>query len=113
MEIKLNIYDETMKEVAKVYTIENFRLKFGTIEDLIKLIDLDKLKEGTDAEIASMALSLVSQGFDSIKDVLKCSFDGLNDEEIKFTDTFEIVGVIVSMIKFAIEKMSGFASGKN
>ena len=113
MEIKLNIYDDTMREVRKTYTVENFKIKFGTIEDVIKLIDLDKMQTGSDTELANMAFNLVTKSFESIKDILKCMFEGLNDDEIKNTDIFEVVHVIVAVVKYAIKRMSTFASEKN
>ena len=39
MELKLNIYNK--KEIVKTYTAETYDLMFGTVEDLIDLINLD------------------------------------------------------------------------
>ena len=83
MDLKLNIYEK--KKVVKTYTAETYDLMFGTVEDLIDLIDLDQLKNGTDAEIIKLVGKVIINGMGIIKPLLKDIFEGLTDEELKKT----------------------------
>lgn len=113
MTLTLNIYDDKMKKIVKTYTAEEMRLKFGVIEDLLELIDADKFTKGTNAEITKMALILVTKGKDSIIELLKNTFEGVTDTEMRNTDTAEIVGLVVRMIQFTVSEMSRIIAGKN
>lgn len=111
MELKLNIYNK--KEIVKTYTAETYDLMFGTIEDLICLIDLDKLKDGSDVELLKLAMDVVMKGLNVIKPLLKDVFDGLTDDELRNTKTTEIASVLVEIVKFTITEISKGGNGKN
>lgn len=40
MELTLNIYDHAV--ITKVYKAETYEIKFGTIEDLLEVLDIEK-----------------------------------------------------------------------
>lgn len=110
MELKLNIYKK--KEIEKTYTAETYDLMFGTVEDLINIIDLDKLEKGTDAEIIKLVGSVVMKGMDIIKPLLKDIFEGLTDEELRKTKVSEIATALVEVVKFSITQMNQGVNGK-
>ena len=110
MELKLNIYEK--KKVIKTYTAETYDLMFGTVEDLVDLINLDKLETGTDAEIIRLVGNVVIKGMDIIKPLLKDMFDGLTDEDLKKTKVSEIATALVEVVKFSISQMTKGANGK-
>lgn len=110
MELKLNIYEK--KKVIKTYTAETYDLMFGTVEDLVDLINLDKLETGTDAEIIRLVGNVVIKGMDIIKPLLKEMFDGLTDDELKNTKVSEIATALVEVVKFSISQMTKGANGK-
>lgn len=110
MELKLNIYKK--KEIEKTYTAETYDLMFGTVEDLINIIDLDKLEKGTDAEIIKLVGNVVMKGMDIIKPLLKDIFEGLTDEELRNTKVSEIAKVLVEVVKFSITQMNQGVNGK-
>lgn len=111
MELKLNVYNK--KEIVKTYTAETYDLMFGTVEDLIDLIDLDKLKTGSDVEIIKLVGNVVMNGLGIIKPLLKDIFEGLTDNELRNTKTSEIASVLVEVVKFTITQMSKGENGKN
>lgn len=110
MELKLNIYKK--KEVINTYTAETYDLMFGTVEDLINIIDLDKVEKGTDAEIIKLVGNVVMKGIDIIKPLLKDIFEGLSDDELRNTKVSEIATVLVEVVKFSISEMAKGANGK-
>lgn len=112
MELKLNIYKK--KEIEKTYTTESYDLLFGTVEDFIELVDLDKLEKGTDAEIIKLVGNVIIKGgLEVIKPLIKDIFDGLTDEELRHTKVSEIAKILVEVVKFAISQMSIGNDGKN
>ena len=54
-EIKLNIYDRETKEVIKTYRTDSIELMFGTVEDIIAVIDIDKLDDETKDKLRKIA----------------------------------------------------------
>ena len=111
MELKLNIYEK--KKVIKTYTTETYDLMFGTVEDLVDLVDLDKLENGTDAEIIKLVGNVVIKGMNIIKPLLKDIFEGITDEELKKTRVSEIVDALVGIVKYSISQMTKDSNKKN
>lgn len=111
MELKLNVYDK--KEVVKTYTAETYDILFGTVEDLVEIIDLDSVQNGNDGEIIKLALKLVINGMDILKPLLKDIFDGLTDEELKKTKVSEVANVLVEVVKFTISQIMKGQNSKN
>ncbi|MDE5763745.1 MAG: hypothetical protein K2I00_02120 [Ruminococcus sp.] len=111
MELKLSIYNR--KQIEKTYTAETYDLMFGTVEDLIEVINLDKLQTGSDAELVRLAGDVVVHSLDIIKPLLKDIFEGLTDEELKHTKVKEIASVLVNVVKFSIEEVGKGAKRKN
>lgn len=111
MELKLNIYNK--KEIVKTYTAETYDLMFGTVEDLLQLVDLDKLQTGSDTELFKLILDVITHGLDTIKVLLKDIFDGLTEDELKNTKTKDIASVLVEVVKYAIVETTKGGNGKN
>ena len=101
--MKLTIYEK--KQPVKTYTAETYDLMFGTVEDIADAMNIDSLKTGADVEIIQMAVNLVRNNMDLVKDLLKDIFDGLTDEEIKKTKVKEIARVLVDVVKFTITQL--------
>lgn len=111
MDLKLNIYEK--KKIVKTYTAETYDLMFGTVEDLIDLIDLDQLKNGSDIEIIKLVGKIIVSGMGTIKPLLKDIFEGLTDEELKKTKVSEISTALVEIVKFSISQITKGTNGKN
>ena len=111
MEMKLNIYEK--KKIIKTYTAETYDLLFGTVEDLVDILELDTLKTGSDVEVIKLATNVITKGMDIIKPLLKDIFEGLPDDELRNTHVSEIVTVLVEVIKFAINQITKGQKLKN
>ncbi len=110
-EMKLNIYEK--REVVKTYTAETYDIMFGTIEDLINLIDLEKVDLDDNKTLVAAAGKVVMGGMDIIKPLYKDIFEGLTDDELRNTRLAELATVLVQVVKFAINQMMKGATGKN
>lgn len=111
MEMKLNIYEK--KKIIKTYTAETYDLLFGTVEDLVDILELDTLKTESDVEVIKLATNVITKGMDIIKPLLKDIFEGLTDDELRNTHVSEIVTVLVEVIKFAINQITKGQKLKN
>lgn len=111
MEMKLNIYEK--KQVVKTYTAETYDIMFGTIEDLIDLIDLENVDLDNNNDLIKVAGKVIAGGMDIIKPLYKDIFDGLTDDELRCTRLSELASVLITVLKFAIEQMTKGATGKN
>lgn len=111
MQLKLNIYKGG--QVEKTYTAGEFDIMFGTVEDLIDLLDMDKLGENTpDMEFATAIFKLVSGGKNKLKEILKEIFPELTDEEIKRVKIKELVPLVKDIVKFSVSGLSLATEGK-
>lgn len=106
-EIKLNIYDRETKELSKTFTTDSFDLMFGTVEDIIAIIDLDKLNSKT--ETAKMII----MAWGELKPFLKDIFPGLTDEDIRGIKINEMIPVFMDIFKGISENMGLLINGKN
>jgi hypothetical protein len=102
--VKLNIYKGD--EIVKTYEKDSYRLRFGVVEDVAQAVNLDELKEGTEAEILRMIAKLVITSLDTIKGLMKDVFPGLTDEEIRDCNVDEMAMVIFEVIEFTIKQLN-------
>ena len=100
MDLKLNIYDVTGKKIEKTYIASEFDLMWGTMEDLINAVDLDKIND--EVAVGKMVLKILPQ----VKPLLKQVFDGLTDDELKRTKVKELVPVFAETFKYAFSEIS-------
>lgn len=96
MNLKLNIYDKTGKEIIKTAEADTFDLMFGTI---VKLMDLLKLE---DIDNNLEVLKVIYGAWNEITDVLSTVFPNMTDEDWKTVKVKELVPVIIEIGKFAI-----------
>lgn len=109
--MKLNIYEK--KQVVKTYEADSYDLMFGTVEDVANAINLDELKNGTDAEIMKMVIKLISSSIGTIKQLMMDIFDGLTADELKKVKVSEMALVIVEVVTFTIQQLNMGAGSKN
>lgn len=98
----LNIYNK--KDIIKTYTADAYDLMFGTVEDILELIDIDNLKTTNIDEISIAVIKAVPKSIGVFKNLLKDIFDGLTDEDLKNVKVSDIVSVIIDVIKFTFSQ---------
>lgn len=103
-DLKLNIYNG--KTVEKTYIAEEIDIMFGTIEDLLDVIDFDNLND--EKEVVKVVIKTLN----NLKPFLKQIFDGLTDEEIKRTKVKELIPLFVKIVKYSIDELKSLM-GKN
>lgn len=104
MQLLLNIYDPKTKNIAKQYTAETVDIMFGTIEDVIDIIDIDKLDDNMEwAKVIALSMK-------KLKPLLKEVFTGVTDEELKNTKIKELIPLFVNIFKYMISEIKGLDS---
>lgn len=105
-DIKLNIYKSDNKnEVEKTYTADTYDLMLGTVEDIMAVVDFDKLDNNM--EVGKMVLKAYPQ----LKPFLKDIFEGLTDEELKHIKVKELIPLFVEVFKAIAESLDILKSG--
>ncbi|WP_320915689.1 hypothetical protein [Enterocloster bolteae] len=106
MSLRLPIYRNGV--IEKTYEVENFRIPYGVIQDVLHLVEVDKLND--EMAIAGMLL----EAFDLVDPLLKDLFPGLTDDDLRHADFVDIGLVFTGVARYAIEKLSkGLKRGAN
>ena len=103
-DLKLNIYNG--KEIEKTYVAEEIDIMFGTVEDLLEVINFDNLKD--ENEVVKVVIATLK----NLKPFLKQIFDGLTDDEIKRTKVKELVPLFIKIVKYSVDELKSLM-GKN
>lgn len=105
MELKLNIYENG--KVVKTYTANDFTLMTGICEDIIQVVDVDKLTSGKldDNALGMEIIKIVAKSFSKFRPFLQDVFDGLTEDEYRHTSIKEVATVIITIVKFTISEL--------
>lgn len=111
MDLKLNIYEK--RKVIKTYTAETYDLMFGTVEDLLDVIDIDNIQADNRTELLKAVAKVLAHSMDIVKPLLKDVFEGLTDEELRNTKISEIVDALSNIVTYSINQITKGNNGKN
>lgn len=107
-ELKINIYNK--KKIVKTYKTNDIFITTGTVENIFKLVDIDKLldKATSQEELGKMVLKIVIKGWAKFKDVILEIFeeDGMTEEEFENTRLNEIVKFIMYILTNALNSLN-------
>lgn len=105
MELKLNVYKG--REVEKTYTTDTYDLMYGIVEDILGVLDLEKMTDNL--EVAKMVIKMMPQ----IRPFLKDVFEGLTDEELRRTKVKELIAVFVNIVRYSINEIAETGNSGN
>ena len=105
MQLKLNIYENG--KVVNSYWANDFTLQTGLCEDILNIVDIDKLTSGKlDDQVLGMEIiKIVAKSFSKFKPFLQDIFEGLTDEEYRKTSIKEVAVVIITVIKYTVSEL--------
>lgn len=106
MELKLNVYGKG-KKVEKTYAAEEFTLMTGTCEDILKVVDVDKLMSGklSDEQMGIEIIKTVTKSFKLFCPLLQEVFDGLTAEEYRRTSVKEVANCVINVVKYTVSEL--------
>jgi len=102
----LNIYSADDKSIVeKRYTAESYDLMLGTVEDIMQLIDADKMNDNTEIT------KLVIKGYGKLKPFIKDVFNGVTDEELQRVKVKELIPTFVQIFKSILDDLDILKTG--
>lgn len=105
MELTLNIYNK--KEIEKTYTADSYDLLFGTVEDILGVLDtITGDKKDKEDEI----LSAITGAMGMLKPFLKDIFEGVTDEELRKVKVKELIPIFISIVGSTFNEIKGVGS---
>lgn len=110
--MKLNIYNKD-KTIVKTYEADEYKLMYGTLEDLLDAIDIDTLNTGSNVEIAQVIANFINESRDTAKDLLKDMFDGLTDDELRRAAVDEMLVCLSDAVKYVFKQVKRVVKRKN
>lgn len=113
--ISLNVYKSG--KVVKTVTARPENIMFGTIEDILAIVDVDVFDNNLDNVTFAKALaSMVVKAFGKLRPMLLDVFPDMTEEDLRNVRVGDIVPVIMSIIKYTFAQMvpaAGGSGGKN
>lgn len=110
MELKLRVRRGGATE--KEYTADTCELSFGAVEDLISCIDVDAIADaGSDAEVMAAVGKAAVGSMDVIKPVLKDTFPGITDEELRRVPLKDVAAAVVGIATYSVSEIMELAGG--
>lgn len=103
--MKLPIYEK--KKIVKVYEATTYDLMFGTVEDILDILKLDKLQATTNEELLKEIQIMAIRSMGTLKGLLMDIFDGLTEEEIRKAKAVDIAKVLREVLYYAIAQIGG------
>lgn len=104
--LSLNIYSAADKNVIeKTYTAESYDLMLGTVEDIMQLIDVDKMNDNTEIT------KLVIKGYSKLKPFIKDVFNGVTDDELNRVKVKELIPTFIEIFKSIIDDLDILKTG--
>lgn len=108
MELKLNVYKN--KQIEKTYITNDYEVMYGTVEDLLDLLDLEALMDTSDRDSLLSAVSRLLNGRrEVVNPLLMDIFEGLTEDELRNTRVREVVEVIIGLTGFSLDQLRGLA----
>lgn len=96
MNLSLNIYDKSGKEVVKTVKSNAYDLMFTTIRKLMKLLKVESLEDKFEV------LKIVCDAWEEVIEVLSAVFPDAKEEDWDHVKVKELVPVIIEIAKFSI-----------
>lgn len=93
-------------DVSKVVTAEAYDIMFGTVEDILGL--LDAVGDGSDD---SAVIRAVTSNWEKLCTLLLDVFPDLTREDLKHIKVREVVPVMVGLFRYVVDGFGGDKSG--
>lgn len=113
MELKLNVYEHG--KIIKTYKANDFILTTGICEDVLQLIDIDKLSGciSDQQKFGFEILKIVAKLFPQFRPFFQDIFEGLTDAEFRKTKIQEVGQIVIQIVNFTISELYSVGTTKN
>ena len=109
MELELAVH--AGREVVKTYVADEQDLTVGICEDVLRMVDVEKLPmmDSDPAALQAVTASII-RAFMDFRTVAKRLFDGLTDEEYRACLPADVGAVMMGIVSYSLQCLMG-ASG--
>lgn len=100
--MKLNIY-KNQKEIAKTFEVDNYDLMYGTVQDILTIMDdLDDFNDNT------KLIELIQKNRTKLDDLLIDIFSpvGMKPEDLRMIKIKELIPVFVDLFNYVKESFT-------
>lgn len=112
MELKLNIW-KNQREIEKTYIADTYDVMFGTVEDLLNMLDLDAFTSGNTQSLIAAVVKLVEGSREHLKPLLKDIFPGVTDDELRHIKAKDLLVIVSAITGFSLDEIKTlYAAGK-
>ena len=102
MEFKINVYNG--QKIEKTYIAKDYNLMMGTAEDILDVVDIDKL--GGDVENAEMEIfKMIVKSFKTFAPMIQEIFPDLTDDEYRRVPVKEVARVVIEVLKYTVGEL--------
>ena len=91
--MKLNIY-KNQTEIAKTYEVEGYDIMYGTVEDILEI--LDSVEGGSEDDM----LKAVSRNRDKLNNLLLDVFPGVTKEELRQVKLKDLIPIFSELFQY-------------
>lgn len=98
MDLTLNIYDKTGKNIVRISKADTYDLMFGTVMSLMELVKIE------DSDNQLELLKTIVNAWNEITDVLSEVFPDITADEWKYVKVKELMPVILDIAKSAVSE---------
>ena len=102
--MKLNIY-KNQKEIEKTYTIDDYDIMYGTVEDILSVFD-----EIEDLHDNMQIFKVIQKNRSKLNDLLQDIFPDLTDDELRRITLKELIPVFMGLFTYV---QTSFGAEKN
>lgn len=99
MELKLNIYAENKIDIRKTHVAKSYDLMLGTVEDIMAIIDVDKMDNNV--ELTKMII----KGYQQLKPFLFDIFAELTEDDLKYVKVKELIPLFMDICSVILEDL--------
>lgn len=111
MEFRINVYNG--QTIEKTYVANKYNLMMGTAEDILALIDIDKLSGNLNSNDAEMEIfKIVLKSFKTFGQIIHEIFPELTEDEYRRVPVKEVARVIMQVLTHTLSELSS-VSEKN
>lgn len=103
--ITLNVYDD--EKVVKTLVASEYKLKFGTVRKLMKLLNLDNTDNSLEL------LRTINETWDELTAILNKVFDTATEDDWDNVYVEELLPVVVQIAKYSLSQALHIPTEKN
>lgn len=111
MELSISIFEG--EKAIKTFTNQSYRLRMGTAEEIIKLIDIDEV-DNLDEGGATEIIKTVVRAFGEFRPMIMDIFPDMTEEDYQKAHVIDVAKVVMDVVKYTFSELFSVAqSSKN